>query len=344
MNTTKNSLELPSLTRFLLIVTFLIMPDLVIAKENNMNRMPKDLKRFIISEPAPKCERWRANMPERRNVEAYKIYIEARKVWRSKIQWQLTHAETKRILHDVQKAADMGDWGARALMAHFYLHGLGVLPTNRVLSSEPEKAVRIVQMAAAEGQPWGFYDLGVAYEQGYGGLPVNHEIAWAYYLRGAQLGSPEAQMTLASEYGNAGRQDEEKKMILCAYDQENPAAALKLAIRERGLKNYGRAIRLYQDAVMFGSKDAAASLVLLFGDGYWPNQPPQDVVALKILGVVQDVERENRYLAIYHGLEVNPDLKFHLLDKVLPLPPKVIPGWSGIADAIEKKLDETPTY
>jgi len=45
---------------------------------------------------------------------------------------------------------------------------------------------------ASTQRPWGYYDLGVAYEHGYGGAVQDDQIAWAYYLKAAELGSPEA--------------------------------------------------------------------------------------------------------------------------------------------------------
>ena len=97
--------------------------------------LPYGFKKFSMSDPLPACARWKDHMPASRDPAAYQLYIEARKVWRSKMPWQFTREEATRILTDVKKSADLGDlgdWGARALMAHFYLHGLGVLESNHV--------------------------------------------------------------------------------------------------------------------------------------------------------------------------------------------------------------------
>jgi TPR repeat protein len=169
-------------------------------KARSLHSIPHGFKKFDLADPLPNCARWKEHMPAARDPTAYRIYKEARSLWRSKIGWQLTREELTRILADVSKAADMGDWGARALLAHFYLYGLGSLEKNHVLDADPEKAVEIQRLAARAGQPWGLYDLGVAYEYGYGGVPYDKDLAWAYYLRAAQLGSPEAQMALASAY------------------------------------------------------------------------------------------------------------------------------------------------
>ena len=194
-------------------------------KERALHALPYGFKKFSLDDPLPACARWKEHMPASRDPAAYRLYIEARKVWRSKIGWQFTREEATRILTDVKKAADLGDWGARALMAHFYLRGLGVLESNHVLDANPDKSIEIVRMAAKAMQPWGLYDLGVAHEHGYGGAHYDVDLAWAYYLRAAQLGSPEAQMALAQAYSAAGRLNDEETMLQCAYQQGHGAAA-----------------------------------------------------------------------------------------------------------------------
>jgi tetratricopeptide (TPR) repeat protein len=221
---------------------------------------------------------------------------------------------------------------------------LGVLDSNRVLAANPEKAVEILRMAAKAGQPWGLYDLGVAYEHGYGGVPYDMELAWAYYLRAAQLGSPEAQMALAEAYLRAGRFDDEEALLRCAYDQGHGAAAHKLAIRARTGKEYKEAIQKYQDGVKFGSSDCASSLLLLFKVGYWSTSNDEEKEELRRLGIRADIERSNRYRAIFDSLQVNPDLKLNWLDLVLPLPPEPLSPWSGIDDALDLESNARPTY
>ena len=284
-------------------------------------------------------------MPSTRDPATYHLYIEARKLWRSKIEWQLTREETTRILTDVRKAADLGDWGARALLAHFYLEGLGPLESNNVLNPDPYKAVEIARMAAKEMQPWGLYDLGVAYEHGYGGAHYDVDLAWAYYLRAAQLGSPEAQMALASAYGEAKRPADEIIMQQCAYRQGHGPAAYALALDAGGDKRYQEGILLYQEGVKFGSLECARDLELMFNEGYfWDSDSDEEKAILRSLGIGVDPEREIRYRAIYEALQINPDLKLSRLDQVLPLPPTQLPAWSGVGDAVTPESKGRPAY
>ena len=309
-----------------------------------MHALPYGFKKFTLDDPLPACARWKEHMPASRDPAAYRLYIEARKVWRSKIEWQLAREEATRILTDVKTSAKLGDWGARALLAHFYLEGLGPLESNEVLKPDPYKAVEIVRMAAKAMQPWGLYDLGVAYEHGYGGAVYDVDLAWAYYLRAAQLGSPEAQMALAQAYSEAGRRGDEATMLQCAYQQGHGPAAHELAVYARMNMKFQEAIRTYQNGVKFGSLECARDLEIMFLDGYWGKGSDEEKDLLRTLGIGVDPERKSRYNAIYDALKINPDLKLSKLDLVLPLPPAELPGWSGVGDAVEPESHDKPTY
>ncbi|NRR34414.1 sel1 repeat family protein [Oxalobacteraceae bacterium] len=313
-------------------------------QEKALHALPYGFKKFSLNDPLPACARWKENMPSTRDPATYRLYIAARKVWRSKIEWQLTRDEAVQILNDVRDAADQGDWGARALLAHFYLEGLGPLESNNVLKPDPYKSVEIAHMAAKAMQPWGLYDLGVAYEHGYGGAHYDVDLAWAYYLRAAQLGSPEAQMALAQAYGAAGRRDDEILMLLCAYQQGHGAAAYSLGVKAEVNERYKDAIDIYQAGVKFGNKECAAAMEFFFADGSGPNIDDDERKSLQQLGIKADLERKSRYNAIYDALQINPDLKLSRLDQVLPLPPAKLPEWSGVEDAVTPESTGSPTY
>lgn len=309
-----------------------------------MHTIPPGLQAFDVNGPIPTCGRWKDTMPNTRDPAAYRLYINARKLWRSKIAWQLTRQEFTSIFHDVQTAANQGDWGARALMAHFYRSGLGPLDSNHVLDIDLDKSVEIVRSAVEAGQAWGYYDLGIAHEHGYGGATHDEPIAWAYYLKAAELGSPEAQMALASAYLKAGRRDADAAMVMCAYRQGHGPAAYKLGIRADILKNFAAALEYYQAGARFGSKESAIGMRTMFDHEHWSSRDKQAQNALKQLAVLPDPERERRYDQISEALELNPDLKLARLDKVLPLPPAELPSWNGIQDAVEPEPDDPPNY
>lgn len=309
-----------------------------------MHAIPAGLQAFDVNGPVPTCGRWKDTMPKTRDPAAYRLYIDARKLWRSKIEWQLTRQEALSILHDVQAAANQGDWGARALMAYFYRSGLGPLASNHVLDPDPDKSVEIVRSAVVAGQAWGFYDLGVAHEHGYGGAVQDEQIAWAYYRKAAELGSPEAQMTLASAYVKIQRWDAEEAMVMCAYKQGHGPAAYDLAVTAKAFNNFAKAVEYYQAGTRLGHQRSAAVLMLMFDTRKWNLREKQEQNALKALEILPDPMRSERYQQISDALDINPDLRLTRLDKVLPLPPAELPAWEGIQDALEPEPDSPPTY
>lgn len=283
-------------------------------------------------------------MPKKRDPDNYHLYMSARKLWRSKIEWQLTRQEALSILHHVERAAQNGDWGARALLAEFYREGLGPLDSNHVLDSAPEKSIEIVRMAIVAGQAWGFYDLGVAYENGYGGIEYDKDVAWAYYRKAAELGSPDAQMALAGAYKHAKRFDAANAMIMCAYKQGHGPAAYTLGIREEIHSRLLTALNYYQDGTKFGHEESAGSLMLMFDNKEWSSLRKEDQDEYRRLELKPDTERSQRYKQIADALAINPDLRLSRLDKVLPLPPAELPLWNGIEDAIAPEPSGPPTY
>lgn len=310
----------------------------------DMHTMPPGLYEFKVTDPPPVCGRWKDHMPHQRDPDAYRLYIKARNFWRSKAEFEFTREELLGVLADVKLAAEKGDWGARALLAHFYLEGLGPLDTNKVLDSEPEKGVHIVRQAVAAGQAWGYYDLGVAHQYGYGGAAMDEAISWAYYRRAAELGSPDAQMALAEAYEDAKRRDDALYLRMCAYKQEHGPAAMFLGRDAKLDGDFAQALKYYQDGTRFGSKESAAALMIFFETENWNHFRAEHMSKLRELELKPDAQRENRYSEILEALELNPDLKLKLLDKVLPLPPAALPQWNGVKDAIEPERDAPPTY
>lgn len=110
------------------------------AKEDVMQDAILNLPKFDVNAAAPICGRWRDNMPSIRSREVYDVYINARKIWRSKQAWLFEKSENQSILNDVMFSAEKGDWGAKALLANFYRQGLGgclqIMSSNRTSKSQ----------------------------------------------------------------------------------------------------------------------------------------------------------------------------------------------------------------
>lgn len=309
-----------------------------------MHTIPAGLRPFKITDPPPHCGKWKERMPRIRDQEIYDRYIRARKFWRSRIEFGFTRADLQYILNDVRWAADKGDWGAIALLSHFYRNGLGHLDVNTTLEPDADKHVTLVRRAVAAGQAWGYFDLGVAHEYGYGGAAQDDAIAWAYFLKAAELGSPDAQMALAEAYGEVGRFDDERAMLMCAFRQGHGAAAEHLGVLAEIHDKFDEAVSYYQEGTKLGNAASASSLMLIFDPESWGNEKKEKQDKLRRFQLYPDQERSKRYREIADTLKINPDLRLGQLDQVLPLPPAELPEWHGIEGAITPEQPGPATY
>lgn len=303
------------------------------------------LEKFDVKSPPPRCARWKDQMPKIRQVEPYQRYIAARRKWRSKRAWELNSEEIRWIFDEVSWAAAQGDWGARALLSYFYLNGIGMRGVNRIVEPEPIKAVELMAGAALAGQAWGYYDLGTAVENGYGGLKPDGESAWRLYLKAARLGSPEAQTALADAYFHARKFEEATGLLQCAYEQGSGSAAHTLAMASFMDGDVLRTMRYLEQGTIFGGKDAAGTLWVLYSDGKLTFGADESLIRrLEAHGYRKDLERGNRFEAIFNALDLNKDLRFPRLDTAIPPPPAELPPWSGIEDAIGPEPEGPPSY
>ena len=309
-----------------------------------MHTIPAGLRAFKLTDPPPDCGKWKDHMPGSRDPAVYARYIKARRFWRTQIEYKFKRDELQEIFNDVQWAADKGDWGAIALLSQFYFEGLGHLDTNLVVEKDGDKHVALSRRAIAAGQAWGYYNLGVAHQYGYGGAAQDDAISWAYLLKAAELGSPDAQMALADAYLSARYFDQERAMRMCAFRQGHGAAAQALGRKADVEKKFDEAIHFYQEGVKFGDAFSASVLMLIFSPQYWGNHNREDEARLRQFQIYPDPDRSKRYKELANALEIDPDLRLGQLDQVLPLPPSELPKWRGIEAALTPESLGPPTY
>ena len=51
-----------------------------------LHRIPAGLRAFDVNGPIPTCGKWKDTMPKTRAEAPYRLYMNARKLWRSKIE------------------------------------------------------------------------------------------------------------------------------------------------------------------------------------------------------------------------------------------------------------------
>ena len=216
------------------------------------------------------------------------------------------------------KAADKNHWRAMLNLASLHLRGAGVERSS-------ERAVQLVEKAMLLGVPKAF-DLMGTYHMNGTGVKQDATRAYAFWWHAANMGNSDALAYLGDKL-NASYDDSKEafwgnrrlalEMMECGYKQENGSAAYFLGQELNFDKQYERALHVLHDGVKFGSEESANKLFVNFDNG-------QDLVKR-----LADQDRAERYKAIADMLRLNPDLRLPNLDKVLPLPPAILPYWDG---------------
>ena len=218
-----------------------------------------------------------------------------------------------------KQAAALGHWKAAMNLAGLYESGQGV-------PEDTEQAVLILEGLMKQGVPAAFDKMGTYHQRGIG---VNDDTsrAYAFWQLAADMGSSAAQAYLGEKLNAAydspgegfwGNRTVGLKMLECGFAQGNSAAAYDLAATlELVDKDNARALTTYHEGVKLGCKDCANALSVSFG------------LTRPMTGNVIDKARDQRYSELGEALELNPDLRFPNLDKVLPLPPAELPMWDG---------------
>jgi hypothetical protein len=222
-----------------------------------------------------------------------------------------------------KQAAAMGHWKAAMNLAGLYEQGLGV-------EQDTEQAVLLVEGLMKLGVPAAFDKMGTYHQRGIG-VKADASRAYAFWQLAADMGSSAAQAYLGAKlkgtYDNPsqgfwGNREVALEMLECSFAQGNGDGAYELAMTlanrdGRTPAFYARALHIYQEGVKLGCKKCANALSVRFDR------------ATPLTGNIIDTARSERYSELGDALELNPDLRFPNLDKVLPLPPAHLPFWDG---------------
>ena len=240
-----------------------------------------------------------------------------------------------------KRATAMGHWKATMNLAGLYEQGLGV-------DRDTEQAVLLVEGLMKLGVPAAFDKMGTYHQRGIG-VKADTSRAYAFWQLAADMGSSAAQAYLGAKlkgtYDNPnqgfwGNREIALKMLECSFAQGSGEGAYELAmtLASRDGKTsefYTRALLIYHEGVKLGCKDCANTLSVRF-DRTTP-----------LTGNTIDTARAERYSELGDALELNPDLRFPNLDKVLPLPPAPLPFWDGqretLIDAAKAVIVKQPT-
>ncbi|CAD6559083.1 tetratricopeptide repeat protein [Paraburkholderia metrosideri] len=225
------------------------------------------------------------------------------------------------------QAAERNHWKAMLNLASLILSKRPGVPQQ-----DPEAAIQWVEKAMKLNIPDAYDRMGVYHlnRMVKGGDATS---AYAFFQRAADMGSPAAMAFLGDKM--SGTYDDPRgefwgnlpiasKMLECALAQGYGPAADKLSYIYRGTtsESKSRALHVLHEGVKLGCADCADNLSTEFnGFGLTRGE--------NLVGHI-DKARAQRYSKIGDVLKLyDGRLKLPNLDKVLPLPPALLPKWDG---------------
>ena len=225
-------------------------------------------------------------------------------------------------------AAANGDYKANVRLQY-------LLNTGRISTDMPQTEVYNLNEELAKQLPaTAYYNLYGYLDEDYG-VRTEEGGKYAYLRKAADLGSREAQYTVAEMLEDIEDQNESeeafkyrmsiaKDLYSCASEQGLGEASNELALGLLFHKKYSEALIVLHQGVINGNDSSAHRLDKGFsgqykdGDMYFLNMP-------------EDKERSKRYNIIWNYLTDNDYLqpKVPDLDEIVPLPPAKLPKWDG---------------
>lgn len=184
--------------------------------------------------------------------------------------------------------------------------------------------INLMKHLTTEDIPWAHLYMGAYLGLGYG---VKQDVpASQYYLRrAADLGSPDAQYSIAREdIYHPDPPAITRLMLRCAMLQGHVNAIYLYFEMTPDNKNYGEALPGLQSAVKSGNEESASFLAKAFN----PTRLTGDSI---VFTSKESEERSRRYALIAKFLaryrNFHPQLPD--IDQIVPLPPATLPDWDG---------------
>lgn len=245
----------------------------------------------------------------------------------------------KKIVNLTRLAAERHHWKAMLNLASLYVEG------HDPLNGE-DAALMLVSQAVELGIPAAYDRMGIYYLNGTG-VYGDYDRAYAFFQKAAALGNPRS-MHFLGEKMDAGADNLKPgywgnipiaiKMFECALAQGYGPAAEELEymyrvprapdgseLGEVTSENRARVMRALHEGVKGGCQQCANSLRYEFNN-------PDDLANMFVPFI--DKARAQRYSMLMDALSFNPDRRFPNLDKILPLPPAVLPPWDGTRESL----------
>lgn len=295
---------------------------------NQLPDIPSDIKKQLVFT----CVHEEDRVPPR-DAEADQLYKHAR--------WLVKHNTLK------QDPAAYPTIERLVRIANAYGHDRAnielrdMLEKGQAQSTDPmNEALDLTQDLIKRGIPSGYYSMGWYLEHGFG-VKADAELAFKYYRKSADLGSPDGQYLVGDKLDKSGILGLEiaaigQAMQRCAGDQGHAKSASAYAMSVQLDGNLTEAAKYYRLSASAGSAQAALSLADAFGKN---NKDKINDLAQAV-----DPDREARYKSVHKFLSNYDYLnaKVPELEEIAPWPPAKLPAWDGKFKWLEEHVANVP--
>lgn len=300
----------------------------------DLNAKHKEIN-FLTAE-LPTCGDEAANIPPLPKDPRAELYYQVA----LKIIGQNDTEHYKQMFILANKAAEMGHWQAKLLLASLYLKNSNSYYTEY----EPKKARALIDELLQQNLPAAFYAMG---QYKLNGMPEFTKApipASVYLFEAAKLSNPDALADMYDIFVGVGRAADGKTLLDCAVKQKHGTvtALLKKAnVLENDANTEEELIEsfkyLYQ-ATKAGNYNAIASYPNK--ENYYRQQYGKKFFSDDFLERMKTIQNAKNSVYINRDIvrrkegrneEVrgNANLAFANLEKVLPFPPAELPEWNG---------------
>ncbi|WP_195432683.1 hypothetical protein [Morganella morganii] len=237
-----------------------------------------------------------------------------------------------------RKAADMGHWKAKLLMAGLYMQNT----KNYYSEPKPEQARAYIDELMSQNVPEAFYFMSQRRSKSRSGFKTAPAPASFYLYRAAELGDPDAMVSVSNIFLTVKRYKESRALLECGFKYGGGgSAANSLAIDEslnaRTQEDWVRAFYYLYAGAKAGDRESMAEMQMQEAE-YQQKNPRYylnaefvrraDVLSLAMNPQFHHDDPYRKAKGLPYRVKGNIDLKFPNLEKIIPLPPATLPPWN----------------
>lgn len=257
----------------------------------------------------------------------------------NKIKGQRDTANFRNMYILARKSADMGHWKAKLLMADLYLQKT----PNYYYEFKPDQARAYIDELMSQNIPVAFYEMSKNRSAGYGSFKTSPAPASFYLYRAAELGNPDAMVSISNIFLIVKRHKESRALLECGFKYGGGGSAANgLAISEslnaRTQEDWIRDFYYLYASAKAGDRESMAEMQMQEAE-YQQKNPGRyylngefvrraQVLSLAMNPQFHHDDPYRKAKGLPYRVKGNIELKFSDLEKTIPLPPATLPPWN----------------